>query len=83
VTDAFPLLFDNLPEQREPGVLYTDEHVLWRCERCKGTGKEENPFPPSHRRHAEWDPACRDCRGAGGEVTRWDQNPRLVRRWPR
>lgn len=70
MSEAIPLLFEDLPEQRPPSALYTDEHVLTWCTRCKGTGKEENPFPPSHRRHAEWDPVCRGCLGAGGTIWR-------------
>ena len=68
MSDAIPLLFEDLPEQHPPAILYADEHILERCARCKGTGREENPYPPSHRSHAEWDPVCRGCAGHGGRV---------------
>lgn len=58
-------LFPDLPEQKAPDSIWTDEHSLERCEKCKGEGRRRYSYYSGGYYAERGSEPCPHCNGAG------------------
>jgi hypothetical protein len=58
-------LFSDLPEQKAPDSIWTDEHSLERCEQCRGEGRRRYSYYSSGYCAERGSEPCPHCNGAG------------------
>lgn len=61
-------LFPDLPEQKAPTVIWTDQHSLEPCEKCRGEGRRRYTYYGGGYGAERGSEPCPHCNGSGKRI---------------